>query len=374
VGAVSLLGFETQAASVREAARRMLATLPVASPDAAEQPRPVLWRILDVCRATPQREAVRDSAGRSLTFAALVAAAEAVRLALDQALAGRGDVSADAPVVCSFGSSVMYAFAVLGVALAGRPYVPLTPRLPPARVAALVARAGACVVLSEKALSGQHADPAWPAGVPTVLVDGMTEADDAGAVAAGVVQRETGGNMAAALARMAYIRFTSGSTGEPKGVRISAHSQAVYHALMDAAAIMDKDDVAVALAQVQTGRPALGVIALTCRPVVLRCQRARVLSAVAWRPCSDRLGRATPSAGRTDGLRGGARGHVPEHDAYRGTHGRGDGCPAAVQAVPRGRSAAARARAHGLRCRRALCVERLRADRSHGGHHATPVH
>ncbi|HET8765471.1 MAG TPA: AMP-binding protein, partial [Rhodanobacter sp.] len=94
--------------------------------------------------------------------------------------------------------------AMLGVLKAGAAYLPLDPRDPPARLAQLVADAGAVLVID--------ADPDQPRPgitLPRVEPGTLTRASPV-QPAAGMT-----GDV------LAYVMFTSGSTGTPKGVEIA---------------------------------------------------------------------------------------------------------------------------------------------------------
>ena len=103
--------------------------------------------------------------------------------------------------------SVEEIVAVLGVSKAGHAYVPLDPSHPPERLAAVLRDAGASAVLitagAEQALASSRASSARP-----VIVLGGADAVDA----------RPDPELACSGEDAAYVMYTSGSTGEPKGV------------------------------------------------------------------------------------------------------------------------------------------------------------
>ncbi|NEA97920.1 non-ribosomal peptide synthetase [Streptomyces sp. SID13726] len=106
--------------------------------------------------------------------------------------------------------------AVLGVLKAGGVYLPVEPHFPAERVARTLQRARCLLVLTEEgstgSLSGTTAE--------TVLVDA--------AYAEGHADDDLG--IAVTAGQLAYIYFTSGSTGEPKGA-MCEHAGFVNHVL-----------------------------------------------------------------------------------------------------------------------------------------------
>ncbi|HMA38040.1 MAG TPA: D-alanine--poly(phosphoribitol) ligase subunit DltA [Chloroflexia bacterium] len=126
------------------------------------------------------------SGARTLTYGALCRRADALAAHLARVLPDDGTPVA----VCGHKEPEML-IAFLGAVKAGHPYIPLDTSLPPARIAQIVAAAGARLTLT----------PASVAALPAAL--------------AAPPARRIG------PADPYYIIFTSGSTGEPKGVVIT---------------------------------------------------------------------------------------------------------------------------------------------------------
>ncbi|MCF8479676.1 MAG: amino acid adenylation domain-containing protein [Rhodospirillum sp.] len=99
--------------------------------------------------------------------------------------------------------------AVLGILRCGIAYVPLSPGLPPARLADLIAKAGITLVFTDN----DRTDAKLPDGVASIRMDRP-------------VPDGTPRPVAVKPNDLAYVIFTSGTTGTPKGVMIS-HQSAV---------------------------------------------------------------------------------------------------------------------------------------------------
>ena len=165
---------------------------------------------------TPDAVAVACG-GTVLTYAELGTAA--ARLARYLAGAGAGP---GARVAVVLDRSAGLVVAVLGVMLAGAAYVPVEPEYPVERAGFVLADAGPVAVVCSLATAGRM--PAG-SGVRRVVVDDP--------VVARAVAACPGDGLAGLASRvrprdLAYVMYTSGSTGVPKGVAVEHRSVANY--------------------------------------------------------------------------------------------------------------------------------------------------
>ena len=152
-------------------------------------------------RAAEQPDAVAIEDGeRRLTYAELDAAGAGIAAGLRAA----GVEDEEAVGVC-LPRSWQAVAAFLGVARSGTAYVPVSPDYPTDRQRRLLDLAGARVVLT-----GADHDRGLPTELRRLDAETLALSGDGGEVAVA-----PGGD------RLAYVLFTSGSTGEPKGVEVT---------------------------------------------------------------------------------------------------------------------------------------------------------
>ncbi|MFJ1867448.1 amino acid adenylation domain-containing protein [Streptomyces sp. NPDC088097] len=164
---------------------------------------------------TPDAVAV-EAGGASLTYRELNARAD--RLARE--LAGHG-VGPESVVAVSLPRTPALVVALLAVLKAGGAYLPVDPKYPSQRLAAILDEARPRLVLTDSATVG--ALPAHEA--PDLLLDALDLSEAATAL-----------DVPVHADRLAYVMYTSGSTGKPKGVAIT-HANVVNGVLRLAAEV-----------------------------------------------------------------------------------------------------------------------------------------
>ncbi|MEW2163788.1 amino acid adenylation domain-containing protein [Streptomyces sp. NPDC007084] len=156
-------------------------------------------------RRAPDAVALRGD-GVRLTYGELDRAAN--RLAHRLAGLGVGD-RAETPVAVLMERSAELVVALLAVLKAGAAYVPLHPSYPAARMRAVIEQTGAPVLLTDRAT---HPGDLFHDLVTTLAVDDDPALAGCPATDPGTVIDPSG---------LAYVMFTSGSTGAPKGVAVT---------------------------------------------------------------------------------------------------------------------------------------------------------
>ncbi|MBB5113495.1 non-ribosomal peptide synthetase [Micromonospora echinospora] len=162
--------------------------------------------------AYPQRLALlADDA--TVTYRELGAAVAATAVAL----AGPGDLAAPVAVLCRHGVATVT--GILAALASGSPYVPLDPAYPAARLAAMLRDAGVRAIVTDPVHEGLAVTLAADAGpaLPVVLLRQGDPGDRGVPVPAGPARPDD----------PAYVLYTSGSTGQPKGV-VQSHRNVLF--------------------------------------------------------------------------------------------------------------------------------------------------
>lgn len=159
----------------------------------------VLHHFLMNAECFPNREAVSDSAS-SLTYGELDRRSDAVASFLREQGVGKGDL---VPLICD--RTYRYVVAILGVMKSGAGYIPVDIRYPSQRQRRILTQSGAPFALA--ACSVHPVD----APFPVHAIDDMPDRDDRP-------------HSLPSSQDLAYVIFTSGTTGNPKGVMVEHHA------------------------------------------------------------------------------------------------------------------------------------------------------
>ncbi|MFB7470717.1 amino acid adenylation domain-containing protein [Kitasatospora sp. NPDC056184] len=220
---------------VSDAERAALLAAGTGAPLPAGGPRTVVAAVLDQAERRPASVATSDAAGE-LSYADLAERSRRVAAAL-LATRASGPAAGPAPAftvgVCLPRDRYLPA-ALLGVLRAGAAYVPLEPDQPVERLRGRLADSGATVLVAAGetlALAGELGE-----AVGVGVLDLGSPADPGPARLPDVVPEG-----------LAYVLYTSGSTGLPKGVEVTHANLAAFVAAMRITPGIRPDDVMLGL-------------------------------------------------------------------------------------------------------------------------------
>jgi amino acid adenylation domain-containing protein len=175
--------------------------------------------------------------GNLLSYAELAAKAAAISQAI---LANDPDPNVRTCAILAYRSTAAYS-GILGILASGKAYVPLSPKLPPARNLSYLERTGSLVMLTEPAYTDMAKALIRSVNHPMILIipDRIGETTHEAYGTHTILRCPATPTIEAAKTfptaavpekaeNNCYVLFTSGSTGTPKGVAVTSENVAAY--------------------------------------------------------------------------------------------------------------------------------------------------
>jgi D-alanine--poly(phosphoribitol) ligase subunit 1 len=195
-----------------------------------------LQAFLRSLNAAPQKSALWAK-GKTFSYAEMAARAGEISHVIRH---NDSNVNSPTCAILAYRSVAVYS-SILGILAAGKAYVPLSPKLPPARNLSYIKRTGCSLLVVESDYVEMALELVSAADWPITLII-PSEVDDIKHIKIGQhtvlhcqanpvsenASKLSNGSAPENAEKICYVLFTSGSTGTPKGVAVTSGNVAAY--------------------------------------------------------------------------------------------------------------------------------------------------